>query len=119
MLIKNITGNTTKNAAKVIGIGNVMIQPDEEKMVPDSMAYVNEVDDEGRQTGKKVILPAILAQAKMGMISYKETGKKPAAKAETPAEEPAEEERVTYEIAAAAEEDAPKKAARRAAKKAE
>ena len=109
MLIKNITGNSTKNAAKVIGIGNVMIQPDEEKVVPDSMAYFNEVDDEGRETGRKVVLPAIELQAKLGMSTYKETAKK-AAKAEEPAAEATAEP---------AEEDAPKKAARRAAKKAE
>ena len=113
MLIKNITGNTTKNAAKVIGIGTIMIQPDEEKLVPDSMAYVNEVDDEGHQTGKRVILPAILVQAKMGMITYKETEKK-TAKAEKPAEEP-----VAEEPAEESAEEAPKKAARRTAKKAE
>ena len=34
MIIKNITGNGSKNAAKVIGFGSVILQPDEEKAIP-------------------------------------------------------------------------------------
>lgn len=121
MLIKNITGNSVKNAAKVIGIGNIMIQPDEEKVIPDKLAYVNELDDEGRETGNKVILPGILLQAKLGMLTYKETGKKPEKNAEKPVEEPkAEEEPAAEEPAAEEAPAAPaKKTGGRKTKKAE
>lgn len=72
MIIKNITG-ANGNAVKVIGIGSYWIQPDEEKLIPDSIAYIDEVDGEGKTTGNKIILPAIQIQAKMGVISIKET----------------------------------------------
>lgn len=107
MIIKNTTG-TKGNAAKVVGIGPIWLQPDEEKIIPDSFLYVNELDDEGRETGKKVILPAIKTQERLGMIELKETVKPAAtpavpvepetaaeAPAETAAKEPAEEKKTT------------------------
>lgn len=96
MVIKNITGNGSKNAAKVIGFGTVILQPDEEKTIPDSLAYVDETDEEGRPTGKKVILPALKAQEKIGAITIKETVAKKTAAA-TPKQEQAGEEAATAE----------------------
>ena len=92
MIVKNITGGSD-NAAKVIGIGPYWLQPDEEKTIPDSLVYVDEVDDEGRKTGKKIILPAIQVQVNKGMLKLKETKKtnKPEAKVEEPTEVPTEE----------------------------
>ena len=89
MIIKNITGGRD-NAAKVIGIGPYWLQPDEEKNIPDSVTYVDEVDEEGHKTGKKIILPAIQAQVQKGMLQIKETKKsnKPETKAVEPAAEP-------------------------------
>lgn len=97
MIIKNITGGRDISA-KVIGIGPYWLQPDEEKTIPDSIVYVDEVDEENRPTGKKIILPAIQAQVKMGMIKITETkgGKKAPAKAE-PKEEAQPEEPVAEE----------------------
>ncbi len=99
MIIKNTTG-TNGNAAKVVGIGPIWLQPDEEKIIPDSILYVNEVDDEGRETGKKIILPAIKAQERLGVIELKETVKPAATPAvpvetEPAAEEPVEEKKTT------------------------
>lgn len=114
MIIKNITGGRDV-AAKVIGIGPIWLQPDEEKTIPDSMAYVDETDDEGRLTGKKVILPAIKAQERLGMIKITETKaeKKSKPVAEDLPKEPAVEDEEAKKAATAA-----KRAATRAANKA-
>lgn len=86
-----ITNTTDRagNAPKVIGFGSKLFaQPGETIQIPDRFAYCDEYDEDGNKTGRKVILPGILAQAKLGMLTYEETK---AVKEEVPAEEPAAE----------------------------
>ena len=93
----------------------MILQPDEEKAIPDALAYVDELDDEGRPTGNKVILPALKAQERLGAITIKETKK--AVKKEEPKEEPVAEPAEEDTAEATAEE--PKKTTGRGKKKAE
>ena len=95
MVIKNIT-NTS--APKPIGIGNVVIMPGESAEIQDELAYVDELDNSGKKTGKKVIIPAIVLLAGMNQISYTESRKRQAKVVEeTDSEETDFEETVTEE----------------------
>lgn len=69
MLIKNISDQKTP---KVIGIGPYWIEPGQERLIPDNILYVDETDDLGNKTGRKIILPSIAVQKRMGMINYRE-----------------------------------------------
>lgn len=72
----NITNTTDRagNAPKVIGFGSrFFAQPGETIQIPDRIAYCDEYDEDGNKTGRKVVLPGILAQAKLGMLTYEET----------------------------------------------
>ena len=51
MLIKN---TSNQNTPKVVGIGPYWIEPGQERMIPDSILYVDETDDFGNKTGKKI-----------------------------------------------------------------
>ena len=65
MRIKNIV-------PKPIGIGNYIIMPGETKDIPNDVAYVNEYDKDGKKTGRKIILPAIVLLDGLGQIAYVE-----------------------------------------------
>ena len=76
----------------MIGFGSrLFAQPGETIQIPDRIAYCDEYDEDGNKTGRKVILPGILAQAKLGMLTYEETktAKAEPVKEEAPAEEAA------------------------------
>lgn len=104
MIITNTT-DRAGNAPKVIGFGSrLFAQPGETIHIPDRIAYCDEYDEDGNKTGRKVILPGILAQAKLGMLTYEETK---AAKAE-----PVKEEAPAEEAAADAAAEPEKKPAR-------
>jgi len=87
MVIKNIT-DKAGNAPKVIGFGGMFVLPGESIQIPDRIAYCDEYDEDGNKTGRKVVLPGILAQAKIGMLTYEETKAAEAkpAKTEAPVE---------------------------------
>lgn len=87
MLIKN---TSNQNTPKVVGIGPYWIEPGQERMIPDSILYVDETDDFGNKTGKKIILPAVAVQKRMGLIDYREES--PAVKAEEKPEAKQEEQ---------------------------
>lgn len=74
MIIKNITDQEGK-APKVIGVGKFWLMPGEEKPLPDDALFIDETDDYGRPTGRRIVLPAIERQREMGMLSYKEDKK--------------------------------------------
>ena len=74
MRIKNITD---KSAPKPIGIGDFVIMPGETKEVPNEVAYIDEFDKNGKKTGKKVVLPAIVLLDGLGQIAYVEDVVKP------------------------------------------
>ena len=65
MIIKNITDQKTP---KVIGFGPYWLMPGEEKYIPDEILYVEELDKYNRPTGKKIVLPAVTMQEKLGML---------------------------------------------------
>lgn len=65
MRIKNIV-------PKPIGIGSYIIMPGETKDIPNDVAYVNEYDKDGKKTGRKIILPAIVLLDGLGQIAYVE-----------------------------------------------
>ena len=69
MLIKNISDQKTP---KVIGIGPYWIEPGQERVIPDVLLYIDETDDLGNKTGKKILLPSVAVQKRMGMIDYRE-----------------------------------------------
>jgi len=73
MIIKNVTDRATP---KVAGFGRVWIEPGKQKEIPDETAYVDEVDDYGKPTGKRIVLPALTRMKDMGMIEIIETVKK-------------------------------------------
>jgi len=104
MLITNIT--ETK-APKPIGIGNFVLMPGKSEDIPDEVVYVDEVDKNGKKTGKKIILPSIRLMAGLGQLTYEETKK--------PEKKPAEEKPVVEE---AAPEEAPAATPKRGRKKA-
>lgn len=104
MLIRNITNEKTP---KVIGVGPYWIEPGEEKYVPDDILIVDEIDKFGKNTGKKVVLPALEIQVQLGMLKY-EMDKK-----ETPKKEVAEEKPSVEKTEEVAEEKVESKPARR------
>ena len=65
MIIKN---TTDKKTPKVIGLGPYWIMPGEEKSIPDEFVYVREFDKFDRPTGRKILLPAVAVQKKLGML---------------------------------------------------
>ena len=69
MLIRNITNKSTP---KVVGVGHMWLQPGEEKYVPDDGLYVDEVDQYGKLTGKKVIINALKNQVRLNMLEIVE-----------------------------------------------
>ena len=75
MIIKNVTDKTTP---KVAGFGRIWIEPGKQKEIPDQMAYVNEVDEFGKETGKRIVLPALTRMKELGMIDIIETARKKA-----------------------------------------
>lgn len=109
MIIKNITDEAGKTP-KIIGVGTQWLQPGEEKMIADAICLVAEFDDEGRPTGKKVVLPSLRAQERLGQISIRESGKTTAARVVTETEQTDEDAKKSEATA--------KRAATRAASKA-
>lgn len=77
MYITNITDKgTDKIKAKVIGITkDVSLMPGDRVFIPDDLVYVDEYDRFGKPTGKKIIIPALQAQERVGIIKIEETPK--------------------------------------------
>jgi len=126
MLIKN---NTAKNGTKVLFFGQHRLMPDEEKNIPDEVLYEMELNEFGRPTGKKRLLPSIKSQIRLGIITVAETpapvkkAPKPAAEEPAVSTEPVVEEAVPEQPAEESpagtpEEDAEAKKAAIAAKRA-
>ena len=78
MHITNITDkDTNKVKSKVIGITkDVSLMPGESVSIPDDLVYVDEFDRFGKPTGEKIIIPALKAQERLGLIKIEETKKK-------------------------------------------
>ena len=107
MLVKNITD---RNTPKVIGVGHVWLQPGEEKYVPDTGLYANEVDQYGKLTGKKVIINSIMNQVRLNMLEIVED------KEEQKKEPEKEQEPVKQEVVEQEEEVKPAAKTKRSSK---
>lgn len=124
MYITNITDKSTdKIKAKVIGITkDVSLMPGDRVFIPDDLVYVDEYDRFGKPTGKKIVIPALQAQERVGIIKIEETPEKPVkeAPAKPVSEENDDEVTMTIEEVEARKkaEAAAKRAATRAANKA-
>ena len=73
-----------------VGIGKQFCLPDKEMQVQDKDAYCSVFDEDGNDTGKKVILPGLKAMEGFGLITIKEEPKEPEKPSE-PVKEPVEE----------------------------
>ena len=128
MFIKNTTDvNNNKIRPKIVGIHkDLSLAPGEEQYVPDELIYVEERNRKGEKTGRKYILPALVAQQRMGLISMREGTTEEIAEAEAdevyapaaPAVPIGENKEDSDEEAAKKAEAAAKRAATRAANKA-
>lgn len=124
MRITNTTDNSKNSGVKVIGIGDYSIMPGETKEVPDRLVYVDETDANGKLTGRKTVLPSIMALARKKMITYVETAQKaevpapPVIEQEKPVEKPAEKAETEEKPVMTDEEKKAAAAAKRAATRA-
>lgn len=114
MFIKN---TTDKGSPKVVGVGDIWLHPGEEKYVSNEKVYVDEVNFKGKKTGKKVVLPAILAQKRLGYIEYREDPADMTEEEKEEAENPTVEENPVAEEAPVVEEEKPAEKPARTRKK--
>ena len=71
-----------------LGIAGVSILPDKEVKIKDKDAYCDVYDENGAPTGKRVLLPGLVALKNMNFVTIKEESEEPVQKQE---EAPVEE----------------------------
>jgi len=74
-----------------IGIAGKSVLPDREINVQDKDAYCAVFDENGRDTGKKALLPGLKALENRGFVSIRVLEEKPAEEPVAAVEEPVEE----------------------------
>ena len=76
-----------------IGVAGVSILPDQEVKIKDKDAYCDAYDENGNATGKKVLLPGLVALKGMRFVTITEEKEEKKEEVKEPEKEPVKEEK--------------------------